>query len=79
MPVLGISEHRVLTVVILYALSILVRYMPSSWRRVEGGDWDEQLALITNLVGAFERLLPEQFLGSILQERIHAVQPGAFF
>jgi hypothetical protein len=78
-PVLGISEHRVLTVIVLYALSILVRYMPSAWRRVEGGDWDEHLALITNVVGTFERLLPEQFLGSILQERIHAVQPGAFF
>lgn len=79
MPVLGISEHRVLTVVILYALSILVRYMPSSWRRIEGGDWDEHLALVKNVVGAFERLLPDQFLGSILQERVHAAQPGAFF
>jgi hypothetical protein len=79
-PVLGgIGDHRVLSVIILYALSILVRYMPSSWRRVEGGDWDEHLALIKNAVAVFERLLPEQFLESIIGERIVVRQPGSFF
>jgi hypothetical protein len=76
MPVLGdISEHRILSVVTLYALSILVRYMPSAWRRIEGGDWDEHLALVKNAVGVFERLLPEQFLESIINERVSAKQP----
>jgi hypothetical protein len=76
MPVLGgVSEHRIISVVTLYALSILVRYMPSAWRRVEGGNWDEHLALIKNAVGVFERLLPEQFLESIINERVSAKQP----
>ncbi len=76
MPVLGeIAEHRIISVVTLYALSILVRYMPSAWRRVEGGNWDEHLALIKNAVGVFERLLPEQFLESIINERVSAKQP----
>jgi len=79
MPVFGdVSEHRIISVVTLYALSILVRYMPSSWRRIEGGDWDEHLALVKNAVGVFERLLPEQFLESIINERINAKQPGGF-
>jgi hypothetical protein len=56
----------------------MVRYMPSSWRRVEGGDWDEHLALIKNALGVFERLLPEEFLESIIGERISANQPGRF-
>ena len=64
--------------VTLYALSILVRYMPSAWRRVEGGDWDEHLSLVKSAIGVFERLLPEQFLESIIGERIHARQPGGF-
>jgi hypothetical protein len=64
--------------VTLYALSILVRYMPSAWRRVEGGDWDEHLSLVKSALGVFERLLPEQFLESIIGERIHASQPGGF-
>jgi hypothetical protein len=76
LPVMGISEFRTIAIVTLYALSILVRYMPSAWRRVEGGDWDEHLSLVKSALGVFERLLPEQFLESIIGERIHASQPG---
>jgi hypothetical protein len=32
-----LNEYRVVAMAILYALSILVRYMPRTWRRVEGG------------------------------------------
>jgi hypothetical protein len=75
----GVSEFRTIAVITLYALSILVRYMPSAWRRVEGGDWDEHLSLVKNALGVFERLLPEHFLESIIGERIHASQPGGLF
>jgi len=79
LPVIaGMSEFRTVAMIILYSLSILVRYMPSAWRRVEGGDWDEHLSLVKNALGVFERVLPEQFLESIIGERIHATQPGSF-
>ncbi|MGA3028918.1 MAG: hypothetical protein ABSF98_29615 [Bryobacteraceae bacterium] len=78
LPVIGISEFRTIAIVALYALSILVRYMPSAWWRVEGGDWDEHLSLVKHALGVFERLLPEQFLESIIGERIRASQPGGF-
>jgi hypothetical protein len=80
LPVIsGISEYRTIALVTLYALSIMVRYMPSGWRRVEDGDLDEHLALVKSALVVFERLLPEQFLESIIGERIHTSQPGAFF
>jgi len=80
LPVLGaISEYRALATIILYTLSIMVRYMPSAWRRVEGGDWDQHLALVKTALGVFERLLPEEFLESIIGERIHTSQPGSLF
>jgi hypothetical protein len=80
LPVIGgISEFRTIAVITLYALSILVRYMPSAWRRVEGGDWDEHLSLVKNALGVFERLIPEQFLESIIGEQIYASQPGGLF
>ena len=47
---------------VLYALSILVRYMPRTWRHVEGGDLDQHLALVRTAVGVFERILPQEFL-----------------
>jgi len=80
LPVIGgMSEFRTIAMITLYALSILVRYMPSSWRRVEGGDWDEHLSLVKNSLRVFERVIPEQFLESIVGEQIYASQPGKFF
>ncbi len=73
-----IAAYRVNALIVLYALSIVVRYMPSAWRRIEGGDWDEHLALIKSVVSVYERVLPEQFLETIIGERIHASQPGSW-
>ncbi|QYD71130.1 hypothetical protein KZJ38_21465 [Paraburkholderia edwinii] len=80
LPVLaGIHEYRAICLVILYALSILVRYMPSAWRRVEGGDWDQHSALIVRMLEVFERMLPQEFLESITDDHVHASLPGGFF
>lgn len=77
LPVIaGVSEYRAIAFSLLYALSILVRYRPGAWRRVEDGDWDAYLTLERPLLGTFERLLPEQFLESITGEHVTAAQPG---
>lgn len=78
LPVLGgVPEYRVTSLAILYALSILVRYMPSAWRRVEGGDWDQHLSVMRAVLDVFERILPQQFLESISGERVHTSLPGS--
>ncbi|WP_231584945.1 hypothetical protein [Burkholderia sp. 9120] len=74
----GIHEYRAISLIILYALSILVRYMPSAWRRVEGGDWDQHSALIVRMLDVFERMLPQEFLESITDDRVHSSLPGGF-
>ncbi|KTT57308.1 hypothetical protein NS337_01350 [Pseudomonas oryzihabitans] len=77
-PVLGgVPEYRVTSLAILYSLSILVRYMPSAWRRVEGGDWDQHLSVMRAVLDIFERILPQQFLESISGERVHTSLPGS--
>lgn len=78
LPVLGgVPEYRVTSLAILYSLSILVRYMPSAWRRVEGGDWDQHLSVMRTVLDIFERILPQQFLESISGERVHTSLPGS--
>jgi hypothetical protein len=80
LPPLGdLNEYRVIAMAILYALSILVRYMPRTWRRVEGGDLDQHLALVKTSLGVFERILPQEFLEAITGERVVATQPGSLF
>ncbi|MBL3635563.1 MULTISPECIES: YaaC family protein [Pseudomonas syringae group] len=79
LPVLGgVFEYRAISLSLLYALSILVRYMPSAWRRVEGGDWDQHLPMVKMTLDIFERVLPEQFLESITDQQIFSKMPGAF-
>lgn len=70
------SEYRVIAFSLIYALSIVVRYMPSTWRRVEGGDCDQYLPLVEMALNVFERVLPQEFLQTISGESIHVKQPG---
>jgi hypothetical protein len=74
----GITEYRAISTMILYSLSILVRYMPSAWRRVEGGDWDQHLTLIRTTLDVLERMLPQEFLESITDENVYSNLPGHF-
>ena len=73
----GLREYRTIAAVVLYALSIMARYMPSAWRRIEGGDEDHYLALVKAALVVWERVLPEQFLESVAGERVHTAQPGS--
>ena len=74
----GIREYRTIAAATLYALSILARYMPSAWRRIEGGDEDQYLALVQTSLAVWERLLPEHFLESITGESVRTAQPGSW-
>ena len=75
----GLREYRTIAVVTLYALSIMARYMPGAWRRIEGGDHDHYFALVQTSLAVWERLLPEHFLESIAAETVRTAQPGSFF
>ena len=78
-PVGGLQEYRTIAAVTLYALSIMARYLPSAWRRIEGGDEDQYLALVQASLAVWERLLPEHFLESIAGETVRTAQPGSWF
>ena len=74
----GLREYRTIAAVTLYALSIMARYMPSAWRRIEGGDEDQYLALVKASLAVWERLLSEHFFESIAGERVRTAQPGTW-
>ena len=75
----GHREYRTIAAVTLYALSIMARYMPSAWRRIEGGDDDQYLALVRAAMAVWERVLPEQFLETVAGETVRTAQPGSLF
>jgi hypothetical protein len=80
LPIFGtVDDYRAICVVLLYALSIIVRYRPSVWRRVQEGDLDHMRVLIEAFLAVVARVLPEQFLEKVTGERVFAKQPGSFF
>jgi hypothetical protein len=76
LPLFGtVTEFRSIALALLYGLSIVVRYRPSVWRRVQEGDLDHYRALVESFLSIAERVLPEQFLASILGIPVHVRQP----
>ena len=73
----SINDYRCIATVILYSLSILVRYRPSIWRSVVTGQYENYLALTEEFLFVYERLAPELFLESLLGTKIHVVQSGS--
>lgn len=74
----GVGEYRAICMVLLYALSIMVRYRPSVWRRVQEGDHDHLRVLVEAYLAVVERVLPEQFLERVAAQRVFAMQPGGW-
>jgi YaaC-like Protein len=75
----SLNQYRVINLSILYALSIIVRYRPSVWRQVQEGDQDHMRAMIEAFLEVTERVIPEQFLQSILGRKILFNQPQSIF
>jgi hypothetical protein len=80
LPIFGdVGEYRCITTVILYALSILVRYRPSIWREVVSGRHENYLALTDEFLSVYERLAPELFLESLLDKKVSVFQSGSIY
>lgn len=79
-PLFGnVGQYRAICIALLYALSIVVRYRPSVWRRVQEGDLDHLRVLTEAFLAVVERVLPEQFLEQVTGQRIFAKQPGSLW
>jgi len=66
-----IDEWEVVAFVVLYALSIIVRYLPTVWWEVQYGELNEYLVLVERLSEACERLFPQIFLQKIMGKKIY--------
>ena len=74
-----VIQYRAISLAVLYSLSIVVRYRPSLWRRVQEGDLDYMRVLIEAYLDSIERVLPEEYLSKITGQIVIAKQPGAIF
>lgn len=69
------DDWEVFAIIILYALSIIVRYMPNLWVRITKGDLDQYKAVIYQFARVTERELSQIFLEKLTNKRINVINP----
>jgi hypothetical protein len=74
----GVSDAFLLHFIILYAMSILVRYLPSLWHEIEDGTLDHIRALIEHYLVIVDSVVPHMAVERITGVRLQVVQPGTF-
>jgi hypothetical protein len=75
----GISDPFVIHFMILYALSIVVRYLPSLWHEIEDGALDHIRALIEHYLAVVDNVLPHLAVERITGRRLLVTPPGSLF
>ncbi|OIQ67793.1 hypothetical protein GALL_506260 [mine drainage metagenome] len=76
-PFWGLRDPFVIHFVILYALSIVVRYLPSLWHDIEDGTLNHMRALIEHYLSVVDNVVPRLAIERITGVRLLVVQPGS--
>jgi hypothetical protein len=72
-----IRDPMLLHFIILYALSIVVRYLPALWHEIEDGALDHLRALIEHYLVIVDNVLPRLAIECITGRRFIVVHPGS--
>lgn len=75
-PVWGTRDPLLIHFVILYALSIIVRYLPSLWHDIEEGELNHVRALVEHYLAIVDNVLPQLTLERITGDRLSIHHPG---
>jgi hypothetical protein len=72
-----IHDPVIIHLMTLYALSIVVRYLPLLWHEIEDGGLDHIRALIEHYISVFDNVLPKLAIERITGRRLITVMPGS--
>lgn len=72
-----IRDPIIIHLMTLYALSIVVRYLPLLWHEIEDGSLDHIRALIEHYISVFDNVLPKLAIERITGRSLVAVMPGS--
>lgn len=77
-PFLGATDPLLLHLIILYAFSIIVRYLPERWHEIEDGRLDHIRALIEHYLVVVDNVLPKLVVERLTGTRMVASQSGSW-
>jgi hypothetical protein len=75
-PFWGMIDPMVLHFSILYAFSIIVRYLPETWHEIEYGRLDHIRALIEHYLVIVDNVLPGIAVEQLTKTKLMVAQPG---
>ncbi len=78
-PYWGGDDVFTLHFVILYAFSIVTRYLPSLWHEIEDGKLDHLRSLLEHYLVIVDNVLPKIALERMTGDSVHAIQSGSVF
>jgi hypothetical protein len=73
------SDIVVINFTLLYTLSIIVRYLPDLWYRINSGDLNHIGSLTEYYISIIDHIIPLKMLERITDARISIHQPGSIF
>ncbi|EDP9633656.1 hypothetical protein HM25_002827 [Salmonella enterica subsp. enterica serovar Carno] len=76
-PFWGTQDPFILHLVVLYALSIIVRYLPDTWYEIENGKLDYINALLENYLAIFDSVLPKLAVERLTKVNLVVTAPGS--
>ena len=72
------DDWEIYAIMILYTLSIVVRYYPNLWRRMQVGKWDKYYPVFQQFALVAETVLPNIFYEKITGQKLYVHQAGIF-
>lgn len=73
------SDIIVINFTLLYTLSIIVRYLPDLWYKINSGDLDHIGSLTEYYISIIDHIIPLKMLERITEAKISIHQPGSIF
>lgn len=78
-PFWGNDDPFVLNFAILYAFSIVVRYLPELWHEIEDGSLDHIRVLLEQYLAIVDQVLPKLIIERLTGVTLTVVQPDSLF
>lgn len=71
-PLSGLKDDWIVyAVMILYTFSIIVRYYPNLWRRMQDGEWDKYYTVCLQFAMIVEKIVPHIFYEKLTGQKLH--------
>lgn len=74
----GIDDPITINYMLLYTLSIIVRYLPDMWYEIVQGKYSHIGRLIDYYISIYDHVIPHQMLERVTGKKLHLCMPGGF-